>query len=253
MNRDEAEKILWRYRPGFPEAAEPEVTEALALAGSDPALARWLAEHISRQQQARQSFRAITAPPGLREQIVSEHQGRKKVIFLRRQTLLLAAAVVVAAMLIGLPFWLHSHRPPDADLAVYQRQMAALALRGYGMDVITNDPVQIRGFLAQNHAPADYVLPAALQKAALAGCAIENWRGAKISMLCFTTGRPLPNGASSDLWLFVIAEAAVPGAPAGPAPQLVQFNRLTAATWHQGGKLYLLATTADEAALRNFL
>lgn len=253
MNPNEAKLILLRHRPDVPAAADPEISEALALAGSDPELARWLAEQVVRQKQVRQQFRAITAPPGLREQIVSEHQAGGKIIYWHRQTLLLAAAVVVAAVLIGLPFWFRSQRPAGADLAVYQRQMAALALRGYGMDLTTHDPAQIRGYLAQNHAPADFILPAALQKAALAGCAIENWRGAKISMLCFTTGRPLPTGASSDLWLFVVDETAVSDAPAGLSPQISHLNRLAAAIWHQDGKLYLLGTTADENMLRTFL
>ncbi len=252
MNRDEAEKLLRRYRPGTSDAEDPQIAEALALAGSDPELGRWLAKQGAQQDRVRQQFRKITAPAGLRAQIISEHRARRNLIFWRRPSILLAAAAALA-VLIGLPFWLRPHPPEGAGFAVYQRQMAALALRGYGMDVITNDPVPIRAYLAQNQAPADYRLPAALQQAGLAGCAIENWQGTKISMLCFRTGRPLSNGALSDLWLFVIDETALRGAPAGPSPQFTKISRLTAAVWRQDGKLYLLATTADEPTLRRFL
>jgi hypothetical protein len=55
------------------------------------------------------------------------------------------------------------------------------------------------------------------------------------------------------LWLFVIDNASVPDAPAGLEPQFTKISRLTAALWRQGGKLYLLGTTADEATLRKFL
>ena len=95
--------------------------------------------------------------------------------------------------------------------------MAGIALRGYAMDLTTNNPAQIRAYLAQNHAPADYVLPAPLEKTAMAGCAIESWQGAKVSMICFRTGKPLPPGEQSDLWLFVVDRASVKDAPpAGP-------------------------------------
>jgi uncharacterized membrane protein YbaN (DUF454 family) len=252
VNRDEAEKLLRRYRPGTSDAEDPPIAEALLLAGSDPELGRWLAQQAAQQDRVRQQFRKITAPAGLHAQIISQHRARRNIRFWRRPSILLAAAAALA-VLIGLPFWFRTHPPVSPGFAVYQRQMAALALRGYGMDVITNDPVQIRAYLAQNQAPANFRLPVALQQAALAGCAIENWQGAKISMLCFRTGRPLPNGAQSDLWLFVIDEATLRGAPAGPSPQFAKINRLTAAVWHQDGKLYLLATTADEPTLRRFL
>jgi len=251
VNRDEAEKILRRHRPGAPDA-DAELAEALALAGSDPELTRWLAQQAAQQEEVRRQLRRIAAPAGLREQILFRHRSREKSRFWWRRGWLLAAAAAVA-VLIGLPFWLKSHSSATSGLALYQRQMAALALRGYGMDLITDDPVQIRGYLTQHQAPADYQLPAALQKTALAGCAIENWRGAKISMLCFRTGRPLANGAQSDLWLFVIDPASVADAPADPAPQFTQINRLTAAVWRQNGKLYLLGTTAGKAVLKTFL
>lgn len=252
MNRDEAEKILRRHRPGTPDAADPELAEALALAGSDPELARWLAQQTAQQAAVRQQFRRIPAPAGLQEQILFRHRSRGQNRFWQRQAWLLAAAAAVA-VLIGLPFWLKPGSSATSGLALYQRQMAALALRGYGMDLISDDPGQIRGYLAQHQAPADYQLPAALQKSVPAGCAIENWRGAKISMLCFRTGRPLANGAQSDLWLFIIDPASVPDAPAGSAPQFTRINRLTAAVWRQNGKLYLLGTTAGESVLRTLL
>jgi len=234
------------------DADDPQIAEALALAGQDPELAQWLEQHCARQNEVRQKFRRITAPAGLLEQIVSEQRARETIIYWRQGAMLLAAAAMVA-ILIGLPFWLRPHVNDGASFATYATQMAATALRGYGMDVITNDPGQIRNYLAQNHAPADYVLPASLQKAAVAGCAIENWQGKTISMLCFRTGQPLAGGQQSDLWLFVTDQASVADAPAGATPQFTQISRLATASWNQNGKIYMLGTTADESVLRKFL
>jgi hypothetical protein len=131
--------------------------------------------------------------------------------------------------------------------------MAGIALRGYNMDLATNDPAQIRAYLVQNHAPADYVLPASLQKVEVAGCAIESWQGGRVAMICYRTGKPLAPGVQSDLWLFVVDRASVKGAPAGELPQFKKVNQLTTATWTQDGKLYLLGAAGDESLLRKFL
>ena len=119
------------------------------------------------------------------------------------------------------------------------------------MDLTTNDPAQIRAYLTQNKAPSDYSLPAALQKAAFTGCAVEGWQNVRVSMICFRTGRPLPPNQSSDLWLFVVDRAALKDAPA--ALQVAVANRLLTATWTQGDKVYLLGIEGEEPDIKQYL
>ena len=213
MNRDEAKTILLLYRPGTADAGDPEIAAALALAKQDPELTRWLVEHCARQEAVRAGFRKITAPAGLKEQIISEQAAQEKMLSWRRRAVLAAAAVVVALVVLA-PLWFQP-RGNDDTFAIYRSRMAGVALRGYGMDLATNNPAPIRAYLAQKQAPADYVLPAPLEKTAVTGCAIEGWQGAKVSMICFRTGKPLPPGQQSDLWLFVVDRAAVKECAAG--------------------------------------
>ena len=249
MNRDEAKNILLLHRPGLTDD-DPQIAEALALAKHDPELARWLQEYSARQIALREKFRQIAAPAGLKEQIISEQAAQEKIIFWRRNFAVAAvAALVILAALV--PFWF-SHHGSDKMLANYQNQMVGVALRGYAMDLMTNNPAQVRAYLAQNHAPADFVLPAALQQTELAGCAVEDWQDAKVSMICFRTGRPLRPGEQSDLWLFVIDRSAVKHPPTD-SPQFSKINRLTVATWMQGDKLYLLGTEGDERTIKQYL
>jgi hypothetical protein len=131
--------------------------------------------------------------------------------------------------------------------------MVGIALRGYAMDLATNSPEQIRAHLASNQAPADFVLPAALQKVALTGCAVEGWQDVKVSMICFHTDKPLAPGGQSDLWLFVVDRASIKDAPAGDSPQFAKINRLITATWTQGDKLYLLGAEGDERMIQQYL
>ena len=251
MNRDEAKTILLLYRPGTADADDPQIARALELARQDPELTRWLVEHCARQETLRAGFRQITAPAGLKEQIISEQAAQEKVIFWR-QRVVLAAAAVVAALVVLAPLWFQ-HRGNEETFAIYRSRMAGVALRGYTMDLATNNPAQVRAYLAQNHAPSDYVLPAPLEKTAVTGCAIEGWQGAKVSMICFHTGKPLPPGQQSDLWLFVIDRSTVKNAPPMGSRQFVQVNKLMTVTWTQGDTLYVLGMEGDEQTLQQYL
>jgi hypothetical protein len=251
VNINEAKPILLLYRPGTADAEDPPVAEALALAKREPELARWLEEHCARQEALRAKIRQITVPAGLKEQIISEQAARERMIYWRPRLAL--AAVVAIILLVSLATFWGPHRPSDDTLAIYRNQMVGLALRGYGMDLTTNDQALIRTYLAKNQAPSDYILPAALQKAAVTGCAVEGWQNVKVSMICFRTGRPLPPNQSSDLWLFVVERASLKDAPEAGQTRFVTANRLITAVWAQGDKVYLLGTEGDESALREFL
>ena len=114
-------------------------------------------------------------------------------------------------------------------------------------------PPEIRAYFGKRQAPADYLLPAALQKAVVVGCAVTGWQDVKVSMICFRTGRPLPPDQSSDLWLFVVPRASLKDPPpAGPA-RLTSVNGLITAAWAEGDQVYLLGTQSSEAAIQQFL
>ena len=253
MNLNEAKSWLLIYRPGTADADDPQVAAALALARTDPELSDWFAAQSAAQAAVRAKFQEITPPAGLREQIVSEQAAGGKSVAARRALLLAVAAIVLWGLLAI--WWVPRPAPPPADnpLAFYQSHMVRLALSGYAMDVMTNDAVPVRAFLAQHQAPADFALPAPLEHAALIGCAVRNWQGAKVSLVCFRTGRPLPLGAQSDLWLFVVDRSAVQNAPGASIPRVAKVNRLITATWTDGNKLYFLGLDGPESELRQYL
>lgn len=258
MNRDEAKIILQLYRPDTADADDPQIAGALALAKGDPELARWLEEHCARQNVLREKFRQIAAPAGLKEQIISE-----QAVFSRknsqRQKIVLAAAVTAIVVSLAIIVSLYFPRGGNGNqtdpntLVNYQNRMIYVATGSYAMNFPTNDLSQIRAYLAQNAAPSDYALPAPLEKTATTGCTIENWRDAKVSMICFRTGKRLPPNQQGDLWLFVVDRASVKGAPSLSTPQFAKVNQFATAVWTQDGKLYLLATKGDEQTLQKFL
>ena len=252
MTRNEAKAILLLCRPDTADADDSQVAEALAVAQQDSELADWLERQRAEQQALRQQFRKLTAPAGLKEQIISEQAAQEKSRSWLPKLALPALAVSVVVIALA-TFWFVQRGPAEDTLTIYQNRMAGIALRGYAMDVVTNDTAAIRTFLAQHHAPSNFVLPKQLQPIALTGCAVEDWQGVKVSMICFRTGKPLPAGIASDLWLFVVDRSAVKRVPNRATPDIATVNRLITATWTEGDKLYLLGTEGDAAAIQQYL
>jgi len=255
MNRTEAKTILLLYRTPA-DAADPQMAEALALVEQDAELARWFSEYRATQQLLREKFREIAVPAGLREQIISEQNAVRKNAARRDRWVMAGAvaAIVVALAVFSLFLLPRGPKPLAANsILVFRGQMIDFAAGNYAMDLATNDPAQIKAFLAQHGAPADYALPPSLAQATSAGCAVKDWNGAKVTMICFLTGKPLSPGAGGDLWLFVIDRRAVKDVPAGDTPQVNQLDHIVTASWTQGDKLYLLGTPGTEPDIRKYL
>lgn len=252
MTREEAKTILLLYRPGTADATDPQIAEALALAQQDPDLETWLERQAVLQNIVREKFQQIVPPPGLKEKIIAGMPPTaEKIILLPRYVALAAAAVIIAFIAVAFT-WTRPQHSGTNNLADYNREMVSLAQRAYAMDLATSDPAKIHSYLAQTHAP-DFAVPAGLRDIAITGCAVENWQGAHVSMICFKSGKKrLAAGQSSDVWLFVVDSSAIPNAKPS-APQLGQIDRVATANWMQDGKLYLLAMLGDENSIKTLL
>lgn len=249
MNLNEAKELLLLYRPATADAADPQMTEALALAKTNPELARWLEAQQAQQGALRAKFSQITVPAGLKEQIISEFAASRRAPATWRNAWFALAALMLLLGILAI-VWL-PRSLPENSLTYYQSEMARIALGDYGMDIMTNDATPIHAYLAQQHAP-DFALPAPLQHATLTGCAVREWQGTKVSLICFRTGKPLPPG-KSDLWLFVVDWTTVQNATQTTAPTLMKVNQLMTATWTEGDKLYFLGVEGQEQDIRQYL
>ena len=253
MTTQQAREILSAYRP-WTDANDPEFAEALALARQDVELARWLEEQCAVQNAIRERFKQVPVPAGLKEQILSEHKARSVVVWWRQPVSLAAAAALVA--LIGIAaLWLRPRPEPleQVNTATFRSRMEGQVLRVYAMTLETNDLNQVRTHLAQQQAPADFALPGKLAQSPLAGCGVLKWQDKRVSMICFQTGKPLPPGGKSDLFLFVVDRSALPDAPETGVPEINPGTKLITATWSVGDKTYVLATEGDADFIRSYL
>lgn len=240
MTSREAREILLRYRPGTGDEDDREVRGALTQAARDPELAAWLDEQRRFQQGVRDGFRSVEVPAGLREQILSEK--RSHFHWLRSRRVLMGVAASVAALvLVGISLWLGSGPDEEARFATFRSRMVKTVLRGYAMDLETQDVRAIRNYLGTNSAHADWRSPPGLEVAPVMGCAVLPWRNHPATMICYGSGgRP-------KMWLFIVDADSLPDPPAAVRPVVETVNRLTTVSWSADGRTYVLASEAEEA------
>jgi uncharacterized membrane protein YbaN (DUF454 family) len=252
VTTQEAKKILTLYRPGSVDAKDPEFSEALLFARQDAELKGWLDEHYAVQSDIRERFKGIAVPEGLKEQIISEYKSRTAVVWWRQPVLLAAAAVIIVMIAGGLKMLPSKQDKLEASFQGFRILVVREVQRNYGMSLESSSDAEIKKHLASRQSPSDYKMPAALANKPLVGCNVIGWRHANASMICFRTGKPLPAGKKSDLFLFVVDRHSVNGAPE-LSPQFAQVKNLATASWSDGDKTYLLATPGSQEDLRPYL
>jgi hypothetical protein len=247
MNLTEARDVLLLYRPGTDDTADPQMTEALELARRDPELGEWFEQHRAFQKAMRARFRQIEVPAHLRTSLLIQAAPQPKVIpppaWWRRPVWRVAAAAVV--LLLGLVAFWPRPRLPDR-FANYEDRVVGEAMREYRMDVVTNNMAQVRRFLAQRGAPADYHVPQGLERLQLTGAGLLTWRSHPVSMVCFD------RGDKQMVFLFVMKRSAVKDPPP-QTPQLGQVHRMITASWSSGDDTYVLAGPEEADFLQKYL
>jgi uncharacterized membrane protein YbaN (DUF454 family) len=247
VTSSEAREILLLYRAGTADAADTEMSEALALARQDPELGRWFEQHRAFQKAMRAGFRQIEVPAHLKASLLIQKPAQRTFVtpqvWWRRPVWLTAAAAVLLVLgLIGA--WLKP-RVPDR-FANFQSRMVGAAQLAYRMDLETNDMQQVRQLMANRGAPADYDVPPALEHLQLTCGGRLTWRSNPVTMVCFD------RGDKQMLFLFVMKRSAVKDPPP-KTPQLVKVRQMLAASWTHGDNTYVLAGPEEADFLKKYL
>jgi hypothetical protein len=247
VNSAQAKEVLLLYRPGTADVADPQMAEALALAHRDPELGRWFEEHRAFQKAMRLKFQQIEVPAHLRSSLlirgVTQPSTRPPQAWWRRPVWLTATVAVLLLLWLAVAWF--KPRTPNR-FANYETRMVSQVLREYRMDLVTNNMQQIRQFMAQRGAPADYQVPQGLARLPLTGGGLLTWRSNPVSMVCFDRGN------KQMLFLFVMKRSALKDPP--PAtPQLTTVRQMVAASWTQGDNTYVLAGPEEADFAKKYL
>jgi len=242
VTSEEAKQILLLYRPDGADANDPEFAAALEQMRQDAALQQWFDLHCEAQAKLREKFAALPVPENLKDAILAGRKIVRPAFWWQKPAWLAAAAMIAFLIAVG-ALWL---RPgPLERFSIYRVRMAKTALHGYGMEIVTNDLVQLQQVLKKKGGPADYVIPQPLTNMRVTGGNHIPWGNTAASMLCFD------RGDKRMVFLFVIDRSAIKGEP-GAHPQLTKISSLQTASWTEGSNTYILAGPDDPDFLRKY-
>lgn len=230
MNSQEAKSILTAYRPDRPDAGSQRVAQALEQVQKDPQLAKWFAEQQAFDALMVSAVTTIPIPSTLKASILeSTPVAESKRLPDWRLRWALAASVVILASVAVL--WL---RRDAATMAAFRDEIVESGWSdSHHIGFASADLKQIQEWLRTEKAPGDFAIPAAVQDLRVNGCRVVDWRGQKVSLICFfNEGR--------HLHLFVVDEKALADVPPDNMPDFEKSSGWKTVCWSVGNKTYLL-------------
>ena len=232
MNNEEAKFLLRAFRLSGQDAQDPQFQEALEQLKRDPELARWFAEERAIDSRVSAKLKAAVRPPAnLKAMLLAQRKIVRPTPWWRQPAWLATAAAACLALLgIVVVSWLK----PQGQSQFAEYRDAITATKIDRLDLMSRDVAEVRRWLAQTNAHGDFVLPAGLDGKPSLGCRLLEWKGQKVSLICFE----LANKQVAHL--LVIDRKTFSDAPAD-SPQFAQLGELATVSWSRGDKTYLVA------------
>lgn len=210
------------------------------MAESDPALGAWLEKRTAFDEDVAEAF-AASIPAGLRESILqAAKKPAKRPVRWMLPTLISAAAAVVLGWFM---LW-----PVSGEMPSWQAEsLAAVTKVEYGVtrvDHLSRDFEAIKKLLVADQSPTPVRLPGTVGGMPVLACKRIQVAGRVASIICFEI-QP-----GKEAHLVVMDNNALVSAPPQMQPQFQTSKNWHMASWSDGTQSFLLATTADEAALK---
>lgn len=236
MNREEARLELdaTTLRP------QDASSEARAMLESDATLAAWHAKRTEFDESVAEAF-AAAIPAGLRESILqTAKRPAKRPWRWVLPTLISAAAAVALGWTL---LW-----PVSGDMPAWQAEsLAAVTKVEYGMtrvDHLSRDFEAIKKMLAADQSPTPARLPGSVGSMPVLACKRIQIAGRVASIICFEIE------PGKEAHLVVVENTGMSDLPPQLQPQFKNSKNWNMASWSDGDQTFLLATTADEKALK---
>ncbi len=252
MNRDKAKAILQCCPPNAGSRSDPELREAFEVMAGDKELAAW----FEREQEFDLAFstrlKSVSAPPGLREDILSAAAATvTPVPWLG--VLYAAAAMLVFAL--GLALFFARHDGSDSMIGAqfspeFPFELISYFEREAEFDQLSGNLAEVRSNLKAQGGPETEALPASFEDMTRYRCRIYKRETQKVALICMQRDE-------QRMHLFVIEEKGSPARTARaddrPVPRFTQRDPWAFADWGRSGKTYVLATQGSTDDLRLIL
>ncbi len=242
MDKNEAKFILSSLRPDGQDDDMPQAQEALAMAKSDPELAKWLEQERELDRMLCDKLCECPVPDGLRESILAGGNHTIRPRFHWREAMAWAAALILLVAL-GVT---QLRDKSQKEFASYHTDMVDVLNGVKTLDMRSDDVNELRVWLASGAGPGEFSMPARLEHLSGLGCKVLDWNGNKVALICF---KDRSNDIHDTVHLLVVNREALQVAPPESPPVFTSQNNIVTASWTEGDHSYILAGHGQE----NFL
>ncbi|MEW6306450.1 MAG: hypothetical protein AB1705_23535 [Verrucomicrobiota bacterium] len=277
MDSREARFILQAYRPNGQDAHDPQFREALALVEKDPELRQWFHEQQAIDAAISAKLKAAPVPAELKDNILTGTKVIPQNKVWWRQALVATAACLLIAV-AGVRLWRQFQPIPSytdpLDILGYSSGFELMdgcaapitletspkftrycvdMVKFLGqldhLDKLSNNPQELRQWLAKSKGHADFVLPAGLSRQPPQGCRVLDWNGKRVTLMCFNPGT---GQFDKKVHLLIINRADAPDGPPPGIPVFLQYPNVATASWTKDDKTYILVCDGQRDYLHRY-
>ncbi|TVP79376.1 MAG: hypothetical protein EA353_06325 [Puniceicoccaceae bacterium] len=279
MTREEAQQRLELCRPGVPDdRQDPALAEAFALLESDAELSAWFEAQQAVDARISQHLEHIEAPADLEHRILAgmrlhaAHKPSHPSTDATQETaenstpfpsqtrprilrfapwVGLAALFLFALILLKLPSesptpnaYAYAGIPADIPSVIQFLSNEIDSLRPSRFDMRDASVRNLQDYLTSHQSPSPQRLPALLEEMPTIGCVTFEYKGAKLSMICFK------NGAVYHL---ITAEKASYPDELGELPQIFEIQDKAFKLWIEGDQVKILTIHGSQENFPEFI
>lgn len=255
MDNTEAQFVLQACRPGGQDADDPSVAAALEQARLDPELGAWFAEQQALDAAIAGKLQSFPVPANLKADILAGKKVVRPVAFRRGRLLVALAAAASLALLASVVFWKAQVANAKPQFASFHTDMGRFLNHIDRLDFQTDDIDKAKHWLETKGGQGELLLPARLEGQRCVGCRVMDWKGSKVSLVCYYLDKPSPSGATKkqidEIHMLVIDREALQDPPSS-SPQFSKAGKWELASWSDKRYSYILAGIAQGNYLKDY-
>jgi len=231
MTNQEAKSLLQVYRAGGQDADHPQFAAAMEQMRKDPELSKWFQEQCTFDALFVSAVEGIPVPRDLKASLLAAQKTVRLPVWHGWPIRMAAAAVFVTLLALSF-FWL---KKGGADFGHYRQEIVEASWdHSPHSEQHVKTLAEAQQWLAQQQAPSAFTLPSGLTGSEILGCRVLDWRGQRVSFICFSEGM-------NHRHLFVIDSPALRNLPTPSAPDFEKCAGWKTISWSHDEKLYVLA------------
>lgn len=237
MDKQEAKLLLQSYRPDGRDASDPAFAEALALAGQDAELGRWLEGECELDKIIGQRLREFPVPSDLRQAVIAGQRSQRRIskpafVWWRSPSLAWAAAIVLVFVAA---YFVRDDSDSSVALAAYRESMTANLRSGFVFDQHHERPEKLTEWLAEHGGMANFTVPPSLRTISSLGCKLFEFEGLKSALICFALAD------QQVVHLFVVDGGRFRPQDFEAAASALRCNDYDTFAWREQDRVFLLA------------